>query len=65
VGIVELRINNIDIDLTRCPPNKEHMNCYLTGAEIDQRAVCAYCWLTRELESYHIDAPEGRLIRKS
>jgi hypothetical protein len=62
---IELKIDGREIDLTSCPPNKDHMSCYLTGEEIDQRAKCAYCWLTRELESYHIDAPIGRLRRKS
>ncbi len=54
--MVTIRVDEENIDLTSCPPNKEHMNCYLTGEEVDQRAKCAYCWLHSKLESYHPDS---------
>lgn len=60
---VEVKVNEEIISLSGCPPNKEHMSCFLTGEEIDQRAVCSYCWLHFKLESDHPDARYGRLRR--
>jgi len=62
--IIELKVDGNLIDIESCPPNLDHMGCYLTGGEVDQRAICSYCWLTYLLESYHQDAHYGRL-RKS
>ncbi len=58
---VQLKVDGKDVDLTSCPPNKDHMSCFLSGAEIDQRAICSYCWLYSKLESDHPDARYGRL----
>lgn len=60
---VKIEIDGKEIDLSLCPPNKDHMGCFLTGDEVDQRAICSYCWLHHELESSHPDAGMGRLRR--
>lgn len=58
---VELKVDGEVIDLSSCPPGKDHMACFLTGDQIDIRAACCYCWLHRLLESGHPDAGIGRL----